>query len=207
MTVLTNSGFEAAARASSYGEMALVEMQMRSGTVRFTNWPLDVQVMGFTWQGLGRLGSIGPLHESEDGAEEKLTLKLSPVDVGTRALALGDPSEYQDRTMRIWLALLNADTQQISGTPVLRLVGVMDQMKIERDGTNASISMECRSASYNVRSNPAALRMNHAQHQARYAGERGFEYLTGLIGTPSLWISKFLQAYLTYWATIKAKNQ
>lgn len=206
MTVLTNSGFEAAAAAPAYGEMALVELQVRSGTLRFTNWPLDVDVMGFTWQGLGTLGSIGPLHESEDGAEEKITLKLSPVDVGTRALSLGDPSEYQDRTMRIWVALLDANTLQISGNPVLRLVGVMDQMKIERDGPNASISMECRSASYNVRSNPAALRMNHAQHQARHPGERGFEYLTGLIGTPSLWISKYLQAYLTYWATIKSRN-
>ncbi|GER20689.1 hypothetical protein [Variovorax boronicumulans] len=202
MTVTTNSGFQATANAGAYGELALVELQLRSGTARFTNWPLSVQVMGETWQGVGNLGSIGELHESEDGAAEKLTLTLSPVDIGTRALALGDPSDYQDRRVRVWIAMLDANTLQITGAPVLRFVGVMDQMKIDRDGNNASISMDCRTASYDVRSNPAALRMNNAQHQARHPGELGFSYLTGLIGNPSIWVSKWLQANLQYRQTL-----
>lgn len=198
MTIVTNSGFQAAANAPAYGELALVEMQLRSGTARMTNWPLTVQSMGQTWQGVGNLGSIGPLHESEDGASEKITLTLSPVDIGTRALALGDPSDYQDRLVRIWIALLDAGTLQFSGAPVLRFAGVMDQMKIERDGETASIGMECRTASYDVRSNPAALRMNNAQHQARHPGEQGFAYLTTLIGNPAIWVSKWLQANLQW---------
>ncbi|WP_447747956.1 hypothetical protein [Variovorax boronicumulans] len=202
MTVTTNSGFQATANAGAYGELALVELQLRSGTARFTNWPLSVQVMGETWQGVGNLGSIGELHESEDGAAEKLTLTLSPVDIGTRALALGDPSDYQDRRVRVWIAMLDANTLQITGAPVLRFVGVMDQMKIDRDGNSASISMDCRTASYDVRSNPAALRMNNAQHQARHPGELGFSYLTGLIGNPSIWVSKWLQANLQYRQTL-----
>ncbi|MNV17475.1 hypothetical protein D3C71_1082640 [compost metagenome] len=202
MTVTTNSGFQATANAGAYGELALVELQLRSGTARFTNWPLSVQVMGETWQGVGNLGSIGELHESEDGAAEKLTLTLSPVDIGTRALALGDPADYQDRRVRVWIAMLDANTLQITGAPVLRFVGVMDQMKIDRDGNSASISMDCRTASYDVRSNPAALRMNNAQHQARHPGELGFSYLTGLIGNPSIWVSKWLQANLQYRQTL-----
>lgn len=198
MTVTTNSGFQATANAGAYGELALVELQLRSGTARFTNWPLSVQVMGETWQGVGNLGSIGELHESEDGAAEKLTLTLSPVDIGTRALALGDPAEYQDRRVRVWIAMLDANTLQMTGAPVLRFVGVMDQMKIDRDGNTASIGMECRTASYDVRSNPAALRMNNAQHQARHPGELGFVYLTSLIGNPAVWVGKWLQANLQY---------
>lgn len=198
MTVPVNSGFQAAANAPAYGELALVELQLRSGTARFTNWPLSVQVMGETWQGVGNLGSIGELHESEDGAAEKLTLTLSPVDIGTRALALGDPSDYQDRRVRVWIAMLDANTLQVNGSPVLRFVGVMDQMKIDRDGNTASISMECRTASYDVRSNPAALRMNNAQHQARHPGEMGFAYLTSLIGNPAVWVGKWLQVNLQY---------
>ncbi|MGJ7527106.1 hypothetical protein [Variovorax sp. GB1P17] len=198
MTVPVNGGFQAAAGAAAYGELALVELQLRSGTARFTNWPLSVQVMGETWQGVGNLGSIGELHESEDGAAEKLTLTLSPVDIGTRALALGDPSDYQDRRVRVWIAMLDANTLQINGSPVLRFVGVMDQMKIDRDGNTASISMDCRTASYDVRSNPAALRMNNAQHQARHPGEMGFSYLSSLIGNPAVWVGKWLQANLQY---------
>ena len=205
MTILTNSGFQAAARSQTYGQLALVELKLRSGTARFTNWPLSLQLMGQTWQGVGNLGSIGELHESEDGAAEKLTLTLSPVDIGTRALALGDPSEYQDRGVRVWIALLDAGTLQVSGEPVLRFAGVMDQMKVERDGTTAKIAMECRTASYDVRSNPASLRTNDAQHQVRLPGERGFEYLNSMIGSPTVWVNKHLQMALNYWARARGK--
>ena len=71
MTVNTNSGFDAASRAGAYGVMALAELQLRSGTVRYTTWPVNVQTMGQSWLGLGNLGSIGELHESEDGAAER----------------------------------------------------------------------------------------------------------------------------------------
>lgn len=204
MSLPTNSGFQAAAGAQAYGQLALVELQLRFGTVRYTNWPMSMEVMGQTWQGMGNLGSISELHESEDGAAEKLTLSLSAVDIGTRTLALGDPADYQDRPVRVWVALLNADTLQISGAPVLRFAGVMDQLKIDRDGTNAAVEMACRTASYDMRANPAGLRMNHAQHSARYPTERGFEYLTSIIGNPAVWISKWLQANLQYIASIRA---
>jgi len=204
MSLTTNSGFQAAAGADAYGQLALVELQLRPGTARYTNWPMSMEVMGQTWQGLGNLGSIGDLHESEDGAAEKLTLSLSAVDIGTRAMALGDPADYQDRPVRVWVALLNAQTMQISGAPVLRFAGVMDQLKIQRDGTTAAIQMDCRTASYDMRANPAGLRMNQAQHVARYPTERGFEYLTSIIGNPAVWITKWLQANLQYMAQVRA---
>ncbi|MBT2321287.1 hypothetical protein J7E62_02800 [Variovorax paradoxus] len=205
MSLPTNSGFQAAAGADAYGQLALVELQLRPGTVRYTNWPLNIDVMGQTWQGTGNLGSISELHESEDGGAEKITLSLSAVDIGTRALALGDPADYQDRPARVWVALLNAQTLQISGSPVLRFAGVMDQLKIQREGTNASIQMDCRTASYDMRANPAGLRMNHAQHAARYPTERGFEYLTSIIGNPAVWVTKWLQANLQYMAQLRAR--
>lgn len=192
----TNSGFQSTASASAYGELALVELQLRSGTARYTTWPATIEVFGQVWQGVGNLGSIGPLHESEDGAEEKLSMSLSPVDFGTRAIALGDPSDYQDRPIRVWVGMVNAETFQLAGLPVLRFVGVMDQLKVEREGNTGTISLDCRTASYDVRSNPAALRMNQVQHQARHPGERGFEYLTSLIGNPAVWVSKSLQGRL-----------
>lgn len=203
MTITTNSGFQAAAGADAYGVLALAELQLRSGTARLTNWPLSIEAMGQTWQGVGNLGQVGELHESEDGASERLTLTLSPVDIGTRALALGDPADYQDRPVRVWIALLDARTLQLSGAPVLRFAGVMDQMKIEREGGTASIGMECRTASYDVRSNPSALRLNDAQHQARHPGELGFAYLTGMIGSPTVWVSKWLQANLQFRQILK----
>lgn len=46
--------------------------------------------------------------------------------------------------------------------------------------------------------------MNHAQHQLRHPGERGFEYLTSLIGNPAIWVNKWLQANLKLIASVRA---
>ncbi|VTU32299.1 hypothetical protein H4CHR_02984 [Variovorax sp. PBS-H4] len=204
MALTTNSGFQAAAGADAYGQLALVELQLRPGTVRYTTWPVSLDnVMGEQWMGVGNLGSIGELHESEDGAAEKLTLSLSGVDIGARALALGGPADFQDRPVRVWVGLLDGQTLQLSGQPVLRFAGVMDQFKGNRDGSQASFQLDCRTGSYDRRANPSSLRMNHTQHQERHPGERGFEYLTSLIGNPAVWITKWLQTNLQAFAQLR----
>jgi hypothetical protein len=195
MTVATDAAFDALAAGAAYLPVPLVEMQFGTGTLRLTPFPLDVVAMGQTWKGIGTLGQVGEIRESEDGAAEKITLTLSPVDTSVLALALGNPSNYQDRPVRIWLALLDPNTYQMPGAPVLRFAGVMDLVKLPRDadGKTGRIEMECVTAAYDVRANPAGLRLNNAQHQARYPGERGFEYVAGLIGAPSVWLSKRFQ--------------
>lgn len=196
MSLLTNSGFQSTAAAPVYGELALVELQLRSGTARYTTWPVTIEALGQVWQGTGNLGSIGQMQESEDGAEKKLSLTLSPVDLGTRALALGDPGDYQDRPVNVWVGMVSAETYMLAGAPVRRFSGVMDQLRLERDGNTGTITMDCRTACYDVRSNPAAKRMNNVQHQARFPTERGFEYLTSIIGNEAVWMTKRLQADL-----------
>ena len=36
--------------------------------------------------------------------------------------------------------------------------------------------------------------MNNVQHQTRFPTERGFEYLTSLIGNEAVWLTKRFQA-------------
>lgn len=196
MTIATNTGFDAVAGAGAYAAIALVEAQARSGTLRLTDWPLDVVAMGQSWRGLGNMGQVGELRESDDGAPQKLTLSLSPIDMTNRSFSLGDPSDYQDRILRLWVAMLDAETLQLSGAPVLRFAGVMDVMRFPREDNTMKIELDCRTVSYDVRSNPSALRMNDQQHQTRHPGETGFRYLQSLIGNPAIYTSKAFGAYL-----------
>ncbi len=196
MTATVDAGFAALAGAGAYGELALVELRPTTGVLRLTTWPLDVEVMGYVWKGVGNVGKVGEIHESDDGAAEKLELSLSPVPLDMRAFALSDPHEYRDQPVRVWIALLDAHTLQINGAPVLRFAGVMDQMRIKREQSGGVIGMTCRTLSYDVRSNPSSLRMNHTQHVRRFPGERGFEYLQGLVGNPAVWASRAFQAYM-----------
>jgi hypothetical protein len=110
------------------------------------------------------------------------------------ALALGSVETYQNQPCRIWVALVNASTYQITGAPLLRFAGVMDQVKISRsDAQVGKVTMACQTGAYDVRSNPAALRMTQAQHSARHPGETGFKYINDLIAKPQQWLSKKFQ--------------
>lgn len=198
MTVQTNAGFDAVAGSAAYGIATLVEAQARSGTLRLTDWPVDLTALGNTWRGIGALGQVGELREADDGGAQELTMSLSPIDLGIRGFALGEASDYQDRPIRLWICMIDAQTFQPAGAPVMRFGGVMDVMKFPRDDETRTISMEmtCRVASYDVRSNPSALRMNDAQHRAKYPDELGFQYLQSLIGNPAIYTSRAFGAYL-----------
>ncbi len=194
MTAATNAQFDAAAVAPAVGVVLLVEMDFTGGTVRYTNWPHDVVVGGNTYTGLGNLGSVGALKESEDGQMQTVDLELSQVSANNLGLALGSVSGYQGRAVRIYTALTDVNFV-LTGAPVLRFSGWMNVVKIRReDGNVGRVIMQCATAGYDLRRNPAALRMNDTQHQSRFPGERGFEYVADLIARPQMWLSKRFQA-------------
>ena len=194
MTITTNAGFDTAAAAPAVGIINLIEMDFTSGTLYLTNWPVSVTVGSNTYTGLGNLGSIGEMKESEDGASQKIELELSQVNAAQLSLALGGVATYQNRAVRIYTALTDVNLV-ISGSPVLRFAGVMNRVKIparDQDG-KGRVVMECVTGGYDVRKNPAALRMNDSQHQANKPGELGFQYIADLIGQPQQWLSKRFQ--------------
>lgn len=194
MTLATTGPWDTAAASAAVGVLLLVQLDFTSGTQRLTNFPLDVTVLGYTWTGLGTVGSVGGLKESEDGAGETIEVSLSQVNASILALALGGVETYQGRAASIYVALLDAATLQITGTPILRFSGFMDVVSIKRNDDGAGdITMRLVSMSQDVRTNPSGLRYSDAQHQAEYPGELGFQYITELIGKPVQWLSKTFQ--------------
>lgn len=195
MSLTTDANWNTAAAAPALGALYLMELAFTGGTLRLTNWPVDLTVLGYTWTGLGVVSEVGELKESEDGGYQKLTLGLTQVQSGYLALALGAAETYQGRNARIWVALVDAVTLQITGAPVLRFAGYMDQVRIERDAQSnmGKVLLDCQTGAYDVRSNPAALRMNQAQHSAVQPGETGFRYVSDLIARPQQWLSRRFQ--------------
>ena len=195
MTIATDSAWNAAAASPALGVLYLIELAFSGGTLRLTNWPLNLISMGETWTGLGAIASVGELRESEDGNYQKITLGLTQVQSSSLALALGSAETYQDRAANIHVALVDANSLQITGAPVLRFAGLMDLVRIDRDpeSNTGQILLDCQAGAFNVRSNPAALRMNQAQHSARRPGETGLRYINDLIARPQQWLSKRFQ--------------
>lgn len=195
MTITTDASWNAAAAAPAVGALYLIELAFSGGTLRLTNWPVDLTILGYTWTGLGVVSEVGDLTESEDGQYQKLTLGLTQVQSSYLALALGSAETYQDRDALVYVGLVDSATLQITGTPKLRFAGKMDQVRIERDAESntGKVLLDCIAGAYNVRSNPAALRMNQAQHSARKPGETGFRYVPDLIARPQTWLSAQFQ--------------
>lgn len=195
MTISTDATWNATASAPALAVMYLIELAFASGMIRVTNWPTNITALGFDWLGLGVVSEVGELRESEDGQYQKLTIGLTQVQSSYLAMALGSAETYQDKSARIWVAIADANTLQITGAPVLRFAGVMDMVRIERDAESntGKILLDLQAGAYNIRSNPAALRMNQAQHSVRRPGETGFRYIADLIGRPSMWLSARMQ--------------
>lgn len=192
MAFTTDAGFDAAAHAGALGVLYLVEMQFASGQLNITNWPVPITVGATTYIGVGSLGSVGQIKESEDGAVQTVDLELSQVSSTNLSLALGSVPNYQNKPVRIYVAVTDADFN-ISGTPKMRFAGFMNTVKIKRDGNRGVITLSCSTGGYDVRRNPVALRINHAQHQVLHPGERGLEYVADLIGKPKPWLTKRFQ--------------
>lgn len=192
MSISTGSGFDTQAHAGALGVLYLVELQFASGQLNLTNWPVSITVGPTTYQGIGSLGSVGQIKESEDGAVQTVDLSLSQVNGSNLALALGSVPNYQNKPARIYVAVTDTDFK-VAGTPVQRFAGFMNTVKIRRDGSKGVITLSCSTGGFDVRRNPAALRINHTQHQALHPGERGLEYVADLIGKPKPWLSKRFQ--------------
>lgn len=195
MTLSTDSAWNTAASAPALGVLCLIELAFTTGTIRVTNWPLDLAALGNTWKGIGTVADISELKESEDGQYQKLTLGLTQVQSTYLSLALGSAETYQGRSAKVWVALVDAASLQITGAPVLRFAGFMDMVRIERseDSNVGRINLDCQSGAYDVRSNPTALRLNQAQHAVRRPGETGYRYIADLIARPQQWLSARFQ--------------
>lgn len=167
----------------------LVEMFFQQGVQRLTTWPLDLEWNGQTFRGLGELGAVGNLQESDSGSPEKATLTLSSVKVSLLSLALGQVETYRGRPVNIYYWPVD-QTYCTVGDPLLRYFGVMDQVSVKRNENTGSITMTCMPGGVDSARRPTTLRMSHAQHQSRFPGDRGLEHIVGMINVPQVWISK-----------------
>lgn len=193
---------QATAEAPVRGACWLVEWDFSTGILRSTNYPLDITTVdAFVWTRAGNALSIGQLSESEDVSPTKLEIAVSVADNATLAWAIGDPTVWRGRPVRIYLQLLT-ETGARAGAHVRRFTGYMDSIAIERPSpapgnseaaTGGTIKVSCSRAGLSRSRRTDGLRLTHAQQLQRYPGDNGYEYVTTLIEVPTLWLSKRFQ--------------
>lgn len=174
--------------------LLLVEMQFASGTHRVTTWSHAIDVMGHTWQGVGSVVAISRMVQSETLQYPALELTVNVGNPGQLALALGSPLEYRRRPISVWECELDDELRPYDDADLI-WAGSMDQIRLKTgDGEKeqGSVTLRCEPPGRDNRQ-ATGLRLNHAQHIARYPGDTGLSRIEQLTGQPRPWLTKRFQ--------------
>jgi hypothetical protein len=177
----------------------LFEFDFTTGLQFWTNWARSIDAN--TGSGSGTVTyNKGPiavtnLVNSEDPANEKLRISIPMTSQAMFAAAVGDATTYRNRSMRLYVQILNS-TQQPAGAPVIHYDGVMDKHVVERDSgqrhggaMSGRITLMCAKRGLSFARRATGLRLTDAQQQAEFAGDKGAEYIADMIEKPTLWLS------------------
>jgi hypothetical protein len=169
-----------------------VEFAFKTATQRLSTLNIPVTWGGYGWAGLGTLGNISAIEESDSIEPKGLTFTLNAADPSWLALSIGNVGEYRGRLVKLYMCPLDEGFQLID-TPEICWRGYMDMMStgVEKDGSGG-ITLKCETAAYGLKRRPA-LRLNAAQQKQRQPGDTGFNYLQDLIANPQTWLSKKFQ--------------
>jgi hypothetical protein len=155
---------------------------------------------GYTWDGVGKLGSIEIGTEDTELRPVAWRLTLSGVDAALVTAARGE--DYHGRAVRMYRGWLDTTTHALVATPERRRSGLMDSMQITLGQNTATISVSCESELARWQRQRGLL-YTHESQQIIYAGDRGFD-MVPIIQTRILnWIRPTLFGQIAAAATGK----
>lgn len=189
MTLTSNQQAELEKPVTRFAYFA--HFSFSTADVRVTSLPQTISWGGYNWIGLGSLGNISAVDESQGTAASALTFNLNVAQLEMLSLATGDAAEYRGRDAKLYFCPLDEQFRLVD-TPIICWRGSMDTMQMSVDGKEGtgSIALKCETSAYGLK-RKANLRMNAAQQKQRYPSDTGFDYLTSLLGDPnaSKWLS------------------
>lgn len=182
MSRTTTSAVDTAFAGENVPLVLFLQMEFDSGTSRVTNNAFDIDWNGYTWTGVGVLGSIEPVQEGADLQAFGLALKLSGIPTAQLAIALDE--DYQGRAATIWAAPLDSE-HRIIVDPVIVFKGRMDTMPIAMGKTGEiTLNLESRLVDWE---RARVRRYNDADQQAEYPGDLGLQFVEQMVEKQLIW--------------------
>jgi len=172
-----------ATSAKDIAPVLLCELSFPAAPVRVWTGYGTLTVGGVDYFGLGTLGSIEPVEENADLSARGLTLRLAGIPIEVLALALAE--NYQGRTGKLWLGMLNSSAQLID-SPIPIFAGRMDTVQAEDSGSTGAIILTLENNLIDL-ARPRERRFTHQDQQIDFPGDRGLEYVAGLQTKEIFW--------------------
>lgn len=164
----------------------LVFLDFTSQPMRLAMIEGEVEAGGFTWRGLGRLGSISGLESPLGGSAPVTTLSLSGVEPDQVSKALEASDEVKGRPAVVYLQFFD-DAWAPLDSPYALMTGSMDKMSIAADGPTArtiSVTVEWLFAR---RAIPRFGMLSDRDQKARFPGDRGLEQMASMQSKSIAW--------------------
>lgn len=173
----------ASTTAPQLAPFTATSMNFDSGSVRYWTGYGTITIDSNAYHGIGNLGSISAIEETEDLSARGITLQLSGIPSALVSLALTE--DYQGRTASVMFGALDETTGAVIESITL-FAGRMDVMTITDDGQNAIINFTVENKLVDFQRTRES-RYTHEEQLRRYPGDNGLEYVTGLQDKTIYW--------------------
>jgi hypothetical protein len=174
---------DTALQAGHVVQVVFVELDFSSGFLRCTTAAYDFSWNGYTWLGLGQLGTIEPIEEGGQLEARGVAMTLSGIPASMISTALGE--HYQGRACRLWFGQLNATTRAVVADPVGPVSFRMDTMAIELgDTATIRLTAESRLVDWD---RPRSRRFNDADQKLDYPEDQFFNMVEEMVEKTIVW--------------------
>jgi hypothetical protein len=161
-----------------------VEMLFDGTPLRVCSAGFDLAWNGYTWLGVGQLGALEEVRETETGEVTGLAFVLSGVPSSSIAIALG--TVYQRRGVNVYVGVLELPGHAILADPVLEWSGLIDQMAVVDDGDTSVIRVTAENELFDF-SRPHVLYWSDEDQQKLYPGDTGLRFAKQLNERQIVW--------------------
>ena len=172
-----------ATSAPTITPIIFVRADFASGAVRVHSGYGTLTFLGESYLGTGHLGKISAIEEDPDLAVYGVSFELSGIPSEYIALFLTE--QYQGRSIRAWLALMDSAGALQSGEYEF-FTGRMDYAKVQEEAETATITIQAENELADLRRS-RERRFTHEEAKLRFPTELGFEYVAALQNKTIMW--------------------
>lgn len=151
--------------------------------LRVSSLPDQYTLNGDVYTGRGNLGSISDSTENQDLDPQQIEIKLAGIS--DEALQLVDRTSYLNRDVTVRWGLLDDQGALLGDTTFIRFIGKTDEAKYNiEESAFITIIARDRLADW---SRPRIEKNTNAEQQARFPGDKGFEFAAQVADKKIIW--------------------
>jgi hypothetical protein len=180
---LTTAAKNAAATGVVKTFVLLLELDFEGGLLHVCSLNYSFEYNGYTWLGVGSLGAVERVVETESLEAPTMRYTISNVNGGGFYDALN--TTYKNRPARMWFAFLDTDGQVIAD-PVLLHYGLMDQMVVHDGGDVCTVAVTVRNRLSDW-SKPRMRRFTDEDQQAEFPNDKGCQFVVDGASKEIVW--------------------